>query len=238
MQIFIRRFNLTSIDINLDIHNEVNTPNVPTGNDTEKNILKKFNDSILSIEKKFTLIELVKESYPEIVDNILRSQIVFLLSSVDLYLHLIINNGIINIIRKERTLTKEIKKCSISIVSLIEYLENTDLNQRIIENDINESNSFKTFLSPSKMKQGLSFISNQNIFKSLASTLQSKSVLKLEETLSLIYERRNSIAHQMDFSFATNQQQSITEAEVREYINFYKKFINELHILLIDDTLI
>lgn len=41
----------------------------------------------------------------------------------------------------------------------------------------------------------------------------------------------------MDYNYSTKSQQSITREEVEEYIKFYDKFIQELHLLLLQENI-
>lgn len=68
--------------------------------------------------------------------------------------------------------------------------------------------------------------------KELFPKLDLLGTKELKDKIKEIFKRRNSIVHQMDYNYSTKSQQSITKEEVEEYIKFYDRFIQELHILL------
>lgn len=226
---------MIEISPNLDIHKKKIPLKKGTGSDNEIKILSVFNKSIAEIEKKFDLLNSIEN--PQIYDNILRAQIVFLVSCVDYYIHNIINNGILSIIKKEKTTTKKLDKSFISISVLIKYLENTEDNLNFIEEEIINGNSYKSFVASEKMIEALSLISDQKIFETIAKKIEltkTELIAKIKE----INDRRNSIAHQMDFnSTLDSEKNNIDVATVISFFSFYKKFINELHELLLDDNI-
>ena len=222
-------------DIDRTILNEREESNPLTGTEQEQEIFNKFNNSISLIEDKFELLEL--DIQQEIHKNILRSQIAFLFSCVDYYFHEIIKIGILNIIKEERRETKKLGTCLISIKIYTEYIRSSNLSQDILEEEIIHRNSYKSFLDPDKMVDGLSLITDQNILKLIFRKMGFDSQKKLKEKIKIGYTRRNHIVHQMDFDFSNGSQNEIDKEFVMEYIEFYKSLINEIHLLLLNDNI-
>ncbi|MFR8990446.1 MAG: HEPN domain-containing protein [Fusobacterium sp.] len=225
-------------EINLikNFHEEKIDPNENlTGDSLEMELINKFDFAISSIEEKFSLLGLnISE---ELKLNILRSQVSLLLSAVDFYIHEIIKIELLNIIKGERKQTPSLKNCMISVQALLDYLSSLNINNQILEEEIVYRNSFKSFLAPKKMTEALTLISGKKIFKNLFQKLNFSKAEELTDKLTEIFERRNSIVHQMDYNFSTKKQQTITKEIVEDYINFYKKFIHELHILLLQENI-
>lgn len=224
------------LDLDNDFHKEQITPNTAlSGNSLESELINKFNYAILAIREKFQLLEL--DISEELKANILRSQVSLLLSAVDFYIHEIIKIELLNIIQGEREKTPSLKNCMVSVQALLDYLSSSDTNNQILEDEIVYRNSFKSFLEPQKMAEALSLITTKKIFKNLFLKINLSGAKELEEKIKEIFKRRNAIVHQMDYDYTTRNQQSITKEEVEEYIDFYEKFIKELHILLLQENI-
>lgn len=219
-----------------NFHEEKIDPNKNlTGNSLEMDLINKFDFAISSIEEKFPLLELnISE---ELKSNILRSQVSLLLSAVDFYIHEIIKIELLNIIKGERKQTPSLKNCMISVQAFLAYLSSSNTNNQILEDEIVYRNSFKSFLDPNKMAEALALISEEKIFKNLFPKLNFSKMEELSKKMTEIFKRRNSIVHQMDYNSSTKSQQPITKETVEEYINFYKKFIHELHTLLLQENI-
>ena len=224
------------LDLDNDFHKEQITPNtVLSGNSLESELIYKFNFAISAIREKFQLLEL--DISEELKAYILRSQVSLLLSAVDFYVHEIIKIELLNIIQGERKKTPSLENCMISVQALLDYLSSSDTNNKILEDEIVYRNSFKSFLDPQKMSGALSLITTKKIFQNLFSKVNLSKAKELEEKIREIFKRRNSIVHQMDYDYNTRSQQLITKEEVEEYINFYEKFIKELHLLLLQENI-
>lgn len=226
------------INLNLDkkIHEEKIEPNENvSGNTPEQNLISKFNFSIKCIKDKFFLLEY--DISDELKLNILRGQVSLLLSAVDFYIHEIIKIELVNIIKKERKETASLKNCMISVKTFLEYITSPTINNQIFEDEIIYRNSFKSFLEPDKMAEALSLITEKKVFKELFSKLGLSDTKELKDRIKEIFKRRNSIVHQMDYDYSTETQQTITKEEVEDYIEFYNKFIQELHLLLLQENI-
>ena len=182
----------------------------------------------------------IRDSYnisDELKLNILRGQVSLLLSAVDFYIHEIIKIELVNIIKKERKETASLKNCMISVKTFLEYITSPTINNQIFEDEIIYRNSFKSFLEPDKMAEALSLITEKKVFKELFSKLGLSDTKELKDRIKEIFKRRNSIVHQMDYDYSTETQQTITKEEVEDYIEFYNKFIQELHLLLLQENI-
>lgn len=226
---------MEELDIDMSLLDEKTDSSTPSGTEAEQKILSTFNKSVSIIEQKFDLIK--ENSFDdELSQNILRSQVAFLLSCVDYYFHEIIKYGILEIIRGERKKTSFLTKCLISVDSLIEYISNSS-KEEVLENEIIYRNSYKTFLDPDKINESLKMIMTKDIFNELYISFGKQSKKELKEELLVIYKRRNSIVHQMDFNTETGNQNYISYDEVKKYIDIYKKFINDTHKIIIHNSI-
>lgn len=226
------------IDLNLDkkIHEEKIEPNENiSGNTPEQSLISKFNFSVKCIKDKFSLLDY--NISDELKLNILRGQVSLLLSAVDFYIHEIIKIELVNIIKKERKETSSLKNCMISVKTFLEYITSPTINNQIFEDKIIYRNSFKSFLEPDKMPEALSLITEKKVFKELFPKLGLLETKELKDKIKEIFKRRNSIVHQMDYDYSTKTQQTITKEEVEDYIEFYNKFIQELHLLLLQENI-
>ncbi|EHK2357029.1 hypothetical protein KCK31_002495 [Clostridium perfringens] len=195
-------------------------------------ILSDFNENIERINSKFEVVnELQKKGLEEAANDILRSQIVLLMSSIDFYIHEIVKYGVIKIFNKEKARTKDYE----SVIVSIECVEKAVINPESVdwlEESIIVQNKFKSFISLSKMRRALRIISNKKIMdesirKTSTEIGMSEKVFK--EKLDKLYERRNCIVHQTDRNPLDCRINDIRKEEVQEGITLISKLILNIH---------
>lgn len=195
-------------------------------------ILSDFNENIERINSKFEVVnELQKKGLEEAANDILRSQIVLLMSSIDFYIHEIVKYGVIKIFNKEKARTKDYE----SVIVSIECVEKAVINPEAVdwlEESIIVQNKFKSFISLSKMRRALRIISNKKIMdesirKTSTEIGMSEKVFK--EKLDKLYERRNCIVHQTDRNPLDCRINDIRKEEVQEGITLISKLILNIH---------
>lgn len=168
-----------------------------------------FDINIKNVENKFALTDALKNGNLSSAEDIWRSQIVFLDSTLDFYIHEITKYGMSKIINDEWETTSDFKKYKVSM--------------EFAKTIINSPENLSLFLEEiDKINQRLCFMYSENIKQQLKLIGVSVSFNNDEvATINNLYKRRNEIAHQADCTNGTKN--SITEADVKNFIDCVKK---------------
>lgn len=172
------------------------------------------------------------------INDILRSQIVNLVSALDRYLHEKVRKGICDIFLGNRPITAKFKSFSLNSETVMRIWGDSSLT--VIEREIliNEavSQSLKTlsFQQAVKIKDALSFLWDEPhkmtvLAKEMGvpGTTDNDKQRYLTQRLDLLVERRNQIAHESDME--VNGKRAITKHEVDDAISFIEGFVNCLN---------
>ncbi len=173
-----------------------------------------FDINIKNVENKFTLTDDLKNGNLSSARDIWRSQIVFLDSTLDFYIHEITKYGMSKIINDEWKTTPNFNRYKVSM--------------KFVKTIINSPENLSLFLKEiDKINQRLCFMYSENIKQQLKLIGVSVSFTDDEvETINNLYKRRNEIAHQADYTNGIKN--SITEADVKNFIDCVKKLQNKI----------
>lgn len=158
---------------------------------------------------------------PEHFDDLLRSQIVYVVSAFDKLLHDLIRIGMVQIFQGTRFPTGKYQNEGIPIQHLPQLIPGSTPPPAVrFEEIVREKLSALTFQDPKKISDGLSFIWNedqkwQQIALGLGMTGEDA-----RRDQKLIVTRRNAIVHEADLNPVTNTKQSITSAEATQASDF------------------
>lgn len=194
-------------------------------------INKHFTESIAEIRNQFNIAINLKDSNPDAYQSILRSQIVFLSSAFDFYMHELTIYGIINIFNGYWTNTEKYNNINVPM----KVFEKSFKNPERID-------SFKDFINSLYNQQSLTseiaFNNQCNIigisqskiadeaFYETGSTI--KTIDSLKKTIKDLYKRRNLIAHQFDRSFLSGDKFEINQDMVETFINNIERIVNAI----------
>lgn len=197
-------------------------------------IMKQFQYNIQSIREKFSIHdELLGNGKKQHAEDILRSQIVFLMSALDFYMHEIVRYRLLKMFSGEIQKTESYKTFIVSIQTLEEALKNPETIDWLSE-EIILRRSHKTFMASKAMKEVLSLISREKIFAQTCQALQMEHAT-VAKCMDDIYRRRNEIAHQADRPHNEEEQHRVCKEEVEQYIDFIERFVQHVHRLLMEE---
>lgn len=183
-------------------------------------ILDRFISNIADIRNHFqTADDLLALQPPKqtAAEDIWRSQIVFLDSALDFYVHEIVKYGIIKMFNGDWTESTDYNKMKVRLSFAVDLAQNPSSTSKLLE-EIDEMNKYSCFMGK-KIKEALRFI---NVSYRLTSSEES--------FLIDLYNRRNQIAHQTDRIPGQQQKQSITKKYVDDFISKIEDFVvNNLH---------
>lgn len=192
-------------------------------------ILKQFNENVISIKAKFNIADkLLQNNDEDSCKDIWRSQIVFLDSALDYYVHCITKYGMNKMFKGEWDKTEKYSNFMIPLKKVEYAIKNSEDLSWFIEL-INYSYANDTFMDASSVKTQLSLIgikfndiANDAFYKE-GSTL--KTFDQLKRFLNNLFHRRNSIVHQSDRLHENGVKKEINRDEVENYIENVEKIV-------------
>ena len=184
-------------------------------------ILDRFNSNIADIRSHFqTADDLLALQPPKqtAAEDIWRSQIVFLDSALDFYIHEIVKYGIVKMFNGDWTESNDYKKMKVRLGFAVDLAQNPNSASKLLE-EIDVMNKYSCFMGAKKLKEQLVFIDVNYSLRNSDKNL-----------LNDLYNRRNQIAHQSDRISGQQQKQSITKDYVEDFINKIVNFVvSNLH---------
>ncbi|WFC03228.1 HEPN domain-containing protein [Lactiplantibacillus pentosus] len=177
---------------------------------------------------------------PMDISDLMRWELTQAVSALDKYIHDVVRHGMLKEKSGTNILTKQFKNITLTMEDLIS-LENSDDEINTFEIIILRMHGYKSFQSPKTIKSALALIwDNGNEDKFLCISQQmgiEKSMV--EQTLSLISQRRNSIVHQGDyFNLNIGERSEIQQSWVSDSVSFIEKFCESLDKCLLTRNLI
>lgn len=190
-----------------------------------QSILDRFISNIADIRNHFqTADDLLALQPPKqtAAEDIWRSQIVFLDSALDFYVHEIVKYGIIKMFNGDWTESTDYNKMKVRLSFAVDLAQNPSSASKLLE-EIDEMNKYSCFMGSKKIKEQLRTIDVRYNLSSSETTL-----------LDDLFNRRNQIAHQSDRIPGQQQKQPISKSYVEDFINKIENFVlNNLHPVIV-----
>jgi hypothetical protein len=164
-------------------------------------ITNRFANNLSSIKSQFELVEQLKAEGNMQYKDILRSQIVFLDSAFDFFMHEVTKYGMVQIFQGVWEKTKRYNNFKIRLGEISEVLRNPEQENWFLD-IVNDSYAEDTFMSADAVIGQLNLIGIKwqsvadRAFYEQGSTTPAKD--KFKHTLNDLFKRRNQIAHQAD----------------------------------------
>ena len=168
------------------------------------------------------------------LDDLLRSEIVYMVSALDKFIHDIVKIGILESYNGIRPKTAALNNFSINLaqMDLITNPGPTSSTNQILESIIVENHKHLSFQDPDKITGALSLIwLEQHKWQKIASLLaKNESDVKIE--LKNIVIRRNQIVHEADINLFTNSTQNISESDIEHQTDFITNIVHAIYNLV------
>ena len=201
-------------------------------------IKEQFDDNLKAIRLKFNISKnLHVAGEIEAEKDIYRSQVVFIESALDYYMHVLGIYATEQMYKSNWDKTPSYKNLMVPIDKVMYAILHPEEDNWIDEVIISHHSS-KTYMSPKEIKGQLTFIVGKDFYKKVADDMyydkysRNSTEVQLTDNLQKLYSRRNSIVHQMDRNHSTGLLNDITEEEVECFLDFAEHFINSIHKLL------
>lgn len=203
-------------------------------------IKQRFDKTISDIECQFDLADsLIEEGKIDSGKEVYRSQIVFLESALDFYIHEISKFGVISIFTDRWSKTERYNNFKIPMNVFEKGFKNPESTSWLAEY-LNNKFSLEVYLSVESMKDqlnmlGLCFGSVINEAFPAPSNpnephREGKTIIKE------LFERRNQIAHQSDRKHATAERNDISKEYVQTCMSDVKKLVSTIHNVAVNRT--
>lgn len=196
-------------------------------------ILAQFYENINGIKEHFNIAESLKNKNEiENCENIWRSQIVFLESALDYYIHCISKYGMIKMFKGDWPKTERYNNFKITL-SEVEIAMKNEENSSEFLRLINDKYANDTFMNYDSIKSQLNLIGidlgiiANEIYYVHGST--EKTNEKLKRIINKLFSRRNYIVHQFDRDHATGERKEISYEYVNESINDICKIVHTIY---------
>jgi len=161
------------------------------------------------------------------MSDILRAEVVLIVSALDTFIHDIVRLGMLEILRGEREQTPKYRSFSVTM-NFVSFDEEYNWFERTVRKKHKES----TFQRAEKIKEAVSYISKKDIWELVVSKFDWEKDY-FTKRLNLIVDRRNQIAHESDIdpSFP-NTRYSIDPQEIREMVAFIEEIVEAIYAVL------
>ncbi len=194
-------------------------------------ITARFENNVSSIKAQFGLVEQLENDGNLQYKDILRSQIVFLDSAFDFFMHEITKFGMVQIFQGIWEKTEKYNNFAIRLGDISDVLQNPEQENWFLD-IVNDSYAEDTFMSADTVISQLKLIGLkwQNIadraFFEQGSTISTKD--KFKGTLNSLFLRRNQIAHQADCRHETGDKIDIDREFVESYIDNIENIVHAI----------
>lgn len=212
----------------------------------EKKEVKIVNQEFSQINKKVSdVLSEIKErqnqlkNKKELTDEdffLLRTQIVFLESVFDYYIHEIITYGIIQTYKGDWPINNKFNNILVKLSTCIEMIKKPELDAEILKEYIIDYYGGMTFLDKENLNAKLRVIEinpEQVASQVFDDDNPPQAQQKFAEFIKELYNRRNRIVHQCDMEFGSNEKCTINVEEVDNYIAIVEKTIEVITQLII-----
>ena len=199
-------------------------------NEQEKHILKQFNNSIEVVRQKDEIIQFLS-AHGQSTLEIRQSQIILLMSALDLYIHDIVKYCIIQKFNGNQTKTKQYKELLIPMQSVELAIQNPESSDWLDE-VITSINQYKSFTSYGKIKNQLEAVGlKSKKFNELV--LKTESDFGVSDLIEKLRSLRNRLAHQ-DQESINSLESELTEEKINQYIGFIYQLVQDIHQTIIE----
>ena len=199
---------------------------------------EQFCKNVETVKEKFHIAEQLDNVHEEkAVKDIYRSQIVFLESALDYYMHCLGIYAMVQMYNNHWDKTRGYSDLKVPIDKVMDAVMHPE-NTGWIDAVIVSYHASKTYMSAKEIKGQLSLIVGKDFFDKIANEMfydkesRVKPADKLARALTDLFERRNKIAHQADRNHQTGDSYDINRQDVENAIGVVETFVTTVHKLL------
>jgi hypothetical protein len=164
------------------------------------------------------------------LSDILRAELVMVVSALDHYVHEIVRLGMLEAYQGERNKTQQFLRFSLSLENTLRMVENPN-DTTWLEEEIRLKHSYQSFQQADKIAEAIRLISDSKLWIEVAKIINvNKTDQLVKKELDLIAKRRNQIAHEADIQATPfGNRWEIDEPMVEEAVQFIEKVAEAIY---------
>lgn len=190
-----------------------------------------FRESVESVRALHSLHFSLCKLLPAIdLSEILRAEVVLMVSAFDCFVHGVVRKGIVDIFYSRRVGSTKSDDFSIPMKMVKQLLiaDKDEEREELLDVCVNKILSKNSYQSPSCLESALSLISINKIWKSIKDDMEMPPE-DIKNKLGIIVARRNKIAHESDIkNHMDNTKQEINREDVDDIIDFIVKLVESI----------
>ena len=196
-----------------------------------------FTENMDEVKAQFGVADNLKSEKNEIACKMVwRSQVVLAEGLLDFYIHEISKYCLVRMFSGVWPKTDKYKSFQIPMEKVENAINAFESNDWFFEY-LNERFSRDVFLSCESMRDQLNLIGihfNETMKMAFPSSNEQEAIKIGKETIKMLFQRRNEIAHQNDRSHASAQQSDITKEFVVDYISKIESIVNAIQKIAVE----
>lgn len=196
-----------------------------------------FTENMAEVKAQFGVADNLKSEKNEIACKMVwRSQVVLAEGLLDFYIHEISKYCLVRMFSGVWPKTAKYKSFQIPMEKVENAINAFESNDWFFEY-LNERFSRDVFLSCESMRDQLNLIGihfNETMKMAFPSSNEQEAIKIGKETIKMLFQRRNEIAHQNDRSHASAQQSDITKEFVVDYISKIESIVNAIQKIAVE----
>ena len=197
-------------------------------------IKQHFTGSMDEVKAQFAVADKLNADKNEIACKMVwRSQVVLAEGLLDFYIHEISKYCLVRMFSGTWPKTEKYKSFQIPMEKVENAIAALESNDWFFEY-LNKRFSRDVFLSCESMRDQLNLIGipfNRAMEIAFPSGNEQEAIRIGKETIAMLFQRRNEIAHQNDRSHASAEQTDITKEFVEDYISKIESIVNAIQVI-------
>ena len=196
-------------------------------------ILQQFRENIERVQSLGGLYNVLSQQATAALDltDLLRSQIVMVVSALDHYVHEITRVGMLEVYGGKRPQTPAFLRFQITMEATLQGISIGQGNDSWLDEEIRKKHGYLAFQHPDRIADAIRLFSSCRLWISVASEL-NQDVEDVKTELQLIVDRRNQIAHEADLDSRKpgGNRFTISPSDTERIINFIQDIGEAIYI--------
>jgi hypothetical protein len=160
--------------------------------------------------------------------DILRAELVMVVSALDYYVHEIVRLGMLESYQGKRNKTIQFLSFSVSLENTLRSISTPD-DTTWLEETIRQKHSYQSFQQADKIAEAIRLISDSKLWLEIAKLMDKKDQ-DIKKQLDLIIKRRNQIAHEADIEPTPfSNRWKIDDIMVEDAVQFIEQVAESLY---------
>lgn len=198
-------------------------------------ILEQFRENIKRVQALGGLYDVLSQQTTSALDltDLLRSQIVMVVSALDHYIHEITRVGMLEVYSGKRPQTAAFLRFQVTMESTLQGLAAGQGSDGWLDEEIRKKHGYLAFQHPDRIADAIRLFSSCELWTSVALELNLK-VEDVKAQLQLIVNRRNQIAHEADLDSRKpgGNRFTISPSDTERIINFIEDIGEAIYVVV------